>query len=192
MNSLFFPCAGKCVLALSSQSSRSLLVFISSFTPSGSPPLSADLAVRLVGPCYAASLHTVLFFQRHTGTFLTRLCLLFISAAGKWLACQSMDNQILIFGAQNRFRLNKKKIFKGHMVAGYACQVDFSPDMRSVYRSDRFYVRLVTIFTDQFDSCYIFNVLMNVNPLCTHSELYWQHPHQSNKMTRVTKAFLTL
>lgn len=50
--------------------------------------------------------------------------------AGKWLACQSMDNQILIFGAQNRFRLNKKKVFKGHMVAGYACQVDFSPDMR--------------------------------------------------------------
>ena len=52
--------------------------------------------------------------------------------SGKWLACQSMDNQILIFGAQNRFRLNKKKIFKGHMVAGYACQVDFSPDMRCV------------------------------------------------------------
>ena len=50
--------------------------------------------------------------------------------SGKWLACQSMDNQILIFGAQNRFRLNKKKVFKGHMVAGYACQVDFSPDMR--------------------------------------------------------------
>lgn len=55
---------------------------------------------------------------------------LFIAFTGKWLACQSMDNQILIFGAQNRFRLNKKKIFKGHMVAGYACQVDFSPDMR--------------------------------------------------------------
>lgn len=54
----------------------------------------------------------------------------FIEFIGKWLACQSMDNQILIFGAQNRFRLNKKKIFKGHMVAGYACQVDFSPDMR--------------------------------------------------------------
>lgn len=47
-----------------------------------------------------------------------------------------MDNQILIFGAQNRFRLNKKKIFKGHMVAGYACQVDFSPDMRSVSEDD--------------------------------------------------------
>ncbi|KAG7266398.1 hypothetical protein CRUP_004910 [Coryphaenoides rupestris] len=56
--------------------------------------------------------------------------------SGKWLACQSMDNQILIFGAQNRFRLNKKKIFKGHMVAGYACQVDFSPDMSYVVSGD--------------------------------------------------------
>uniref|UniRef100_A0A3Q3Q595 Pre-mRNA-processing factor 17 n=1 Tax=Monopterus albus TaxID=43700 RepID=A0A3Q3Q595_MONAL len=54
----------------------------------------------------------------------------------KWLACQSMDNQILIFGAQNRFRLNKKKVFKGHMVAGYACQVDFSPDMSYVVSGD--------------------------------------------------------
>ncbi|KAL2082215.1 hypothetical protein ACEWY4_022033 [Coilia grayii] len=59
-----------------------------------------------------------------------------LSPNGKWLACQSMDNQILIFGAQNRFRLNKKKIFKGHMVAGYACQVDFSPDMSYVVSGD--------------------------------------------------------
>ncbi|XP_029451139.1 pre-mRNA-processing factor 17 isoform X2 [Rhinatrema bivittatum] len=59
-----------------------------------------------------------------------------LSPNGKWLACQSMDNQILIFGAQNRFRLNKKKIFKGHMVAGYACQVDFSPEMSYVVSGD--------------------------------------------------------
>lgn len=67
-----------------------------------------------------------LFLQMHhsDSTFV------YFVFTGKWLACQSMDNQILIFGAQNRFRLNKKKIFKGHMVAGYACQVDFSPDMR--------------------------------------------------------------
>lgn len=54
----------------------------------------------------------------------------FYSHAEKWLACQSMDNQIIIFGVQNRFRLNRKKTFKGHMVAGYACQVNFSPDGR--------------------------------------------------------------
>lgn len=35
-----------------------------------------------------------------------------LSPNGKWLACQSMDNQILIFGAQNRFRLNKKKFLR--------------------------------------------------------------------------------
>ncbi|KXJ18778.1 Pre-mRNA-processing factor 17 [Exaiptasia diaphana] len=46
----------------------------------------------------------------------------------KWMACQSMDNQILILGVQNRFRINRKKVFKGHMVAGYACQPNFSPD----------------------------------------------------------------
>lgn len=48
----------------------------------------------------------------------------------KWLACQSMDNKIMIFTAMNRFKLHRKKTFKGHMVAGYACQLDFSPDMR--------------------------------------------------------------
>ena len=50
----------------------------------------------------------------------------------KWLACQSMDNQIVIYGVENRVRFNRKKTFKGHMVAGYACQVNFSPDGRWV------------------------------------------------------------
>lgn len=48
----------------------------------------------------------------------------------KWLACQSMDNKIVIFSALNRFKMNRKKTFTGHMVAGYACGLDFSPDMR--------------------------------------------------------------
>ena len=50
-----------------------------------------------------------------------------LSASGKWLACQSMDNKISIFATQ-KLRLNRKKVFKGHMVAGYACQCNFSPD----------------------------------------------------------------
>ena len=36
--------------------------------------------------------------------------------ADKWMACQSMDNQIMVFGVLNRFRQNRKKTFKGHMV----------------------------------------------------------------------------
>lgn len=33
--------------------------------------------------------------------------------AGKWLACQSMDNKVVIFSAMNRFKLNRKKTFTG-------------------------------------------------------------------------------
>ncbi|XP_039750025.1 pre-mRNA-processing factor 17 [Pararge aegeria] len=55
---------------------------------------------------------------------------------GKWLACQSMDNKVVVFSALNRFKLNRKKTFVGHMVAGYACSVDFSPDMSYLVSGD--------------------------------------------------------
>jgi pre-mRNA-processing factor 17 len=58
-----------------------------------------------------------------------------ISPTQKWLACQSMDNQILIYSV-DRFKLNKKKRFRGHLVAGYACQVAFSPDGKYVISGD--------------------------------------------------------
>lgn len=54
----------------------------------------------------------------------------------KWLACQSMDNKIVIFSAINRFKMNRKKTFSGHMVAGYACSLDFSPDMSYLTSGD--------------------------------------------------------
>jgi len=41
-----------------------------------------------------------------------------------------MDNQIVVFNALNHFKFMRKKVFKGHMVAGYACGLDFSPEMR--------------------------------------------------------------
>lgn len=59
-----------------------------------------------------------------------------LSPNGKWLACQSLDNQILIYNVINRFRQNRKKSFKGHMNAGYACQVNFSPDMSYLISGD--------------------------------------------------------
>jgi len=54
---------------------------------------------------------------------------------GKWFAAQSLDNQILIYSADN-FRQNRKKRFAGHSVAGYACQVGFSPDGRWISSGD--------------------------------------------------------
>ncbi|XP_044742207.1 pre-mRNA-processing factor 17 isoform X2 [Chrysoperla carnea] len=59
-----------------------------------------------------------------------------LSPNAKWLACQSMDNKIVIFSALNRFKLNRKKTFTGHMVAGYACTLDFSPDMSYLISGD--------------------------------------------------------
>uniref|UniRef100_A0A8C7AFW8 Pre-mRNA-processing factor 17 n=1 Tax=Neovison vison TaxID=452646 RepID=A0A8C7AFW8_NEOVI len=55
----------------------------------------------------------------------------------EWQPCEYFHNyDIWLANQTNRFRLNKKKIFKGHMVAGYACQVDFSPDMSYVISGD--------------------------------------------------------
>lgn len=53
------------------------------------------------------------------------------------LLCQSMDNKIHIFNCNNdRYKLDNKKTFGGHMVAGYACQPDFSCDMSYVVSGD--------------------------------------------------------
>ncbi|KAG0224591.1 WD40-repeat-containing domain protein [Mortierella sp. GBAus27b] len=59
-----------------------------------------------------------------------------LSPNQKWLACQSLDNQIFVYGAKDRFRQNRKKLFTGHMVAGYACQPSFSPDGRYISSGD--------------------------------------------------------
>lgn len=54
----------------------------------------------------------------------------------KWLVCQSMDNNVLVYTARDRFKQNFKKIFKGHLVAGYACGLTFSPDGRFIGSGD--------------------------------------------------------
>jgi len=55
---------------------------------------------------------------------------------GKWFLAQSLDNQILVYSTTDRFRQHKKKVFKGHLVAGFACQVGFSSDGRYVISGD--------------------------------------------------------
>ena len=52
-----------------------------------------------------------------------------------YLAAQSLDNQILTYSTRDRFQLNENK-FSGHIVAGYACQVNFSPDGRFIMSGD--------------------------------------------------------
>ncbi len=45
----------------------------------------------------------------------------------KYLACQSSDNQVLVYGA-DKFRQNRKKSYRGHNNAGTAIDLAFSPD----------------------------------------------------------------
>lgn len=54
----------------------------------------------------------------------------------KWIACQSMDNSVMVYGARDRFKINPKKTFKGHLVSGYACGLTFSPDGRFLSSGD--------------------------------------------------------
>lgn len=55
---------------------------------------------------------------------------------GKYVAAQSMDNQILVFGATDRFRQNRKKAFTGHHSAGYPVGLDFTPDGKYLISGD--------------------------------------------------------
>lgn len=50
-----------------------------------------------------------------------------------------MDNRIVLFQLiDDKLRFAKKKAFKGHNVAGYACSIDFAPDMRYTYVENYF------------------------------------------------------
>ncbi len=52
-------------------------------------------------------------------------------------AFQSMDNQILLYGVENgNYKLNRSKRYVGHLVAGYACGLDFSPDGSYIVSGD--------------------------------------------------------
>lgn len=54
----------------------------------------------------------------------------------KSFACQAMDNTIRVFAARDKFRKNDKRVFRGHLVAGYACGISFSPDGRFLASGD--------------------------------------------------------
>ncbi|EZG65627.1 putative pre-mRNA splicing factor [Gregarina niphandrodes] len=47
---------------------------------------------------------------------------------GQFLVCQSMDNQVLLYEATNRFRLQSRRRFRGHISSGYAIKPACSPD----------------------------------------------------------------
>ncbi|KAJ5145310.1 Pre-mRNA-processing factor [Penicillium atrosanguineum] len=55
---------------------------------------------------------------------------------GKYVAFQSGDNQIVVYGATDKFRQNRKKSFRGHNVAGYGIDIKISPDGQFIASGD--------------------------------------------------------
>lgn len=47
---------------------------------------------------------------------------------GKFVAFQSGDNQVVVYASTDKFRQNRKKVFRGHNNAGYAIDLAFSAD----------------------------------------------------------------
>ncbi|DBA05422.1 TPA: hypothetical protein N0F65_007584 [Lagenidium giganteum] len=56
--------------------------------------------------------------------------------SGGFFAGQSLNNQIDVYTARDKFKLCRKKVFKGHANAGYACQIGFSPNGQYVMSGD--------------------------------------------------------
>lgn len=59
-----------------------------------------------------------------------------IHPSGEAWAGQSMDNNVVVYWAGERCGLNRKKRFTGHVVAGFACQVNFSPSGQYLVSGD--------------------------------------------------------
>jgi pre-mRNA-processing factor 17 len=56
--------------------------------------------------------------------------------SGGHFAGQSLNNQIDVYSARDKFKINRKKVFKGHQNAGYACQIGFSPNGQYIMSGD--------------------------------------------------------
>lgn len=59
-----------------------------------------------------------------------------IHPSGGFLAGQSLNNQIDVYTARDKFKRVRNKVFKGHTVAGYACQLGFSPNGQYLVSGD--------------------------------------------------------
>ena len=59
-----------------------------------------------------------------------------VHPSGKFFVGQSQDNQILVFTAEGKYKLKRDKRFLGHLTAGYACEIGFSPDGQYIMSGD--------------------------------------------------------
>lgn len=99
-----------------------------------------------------------------------------LSPTGKWIACQMMDNKIQAMACTSHsFKLSSKKIFSGHMVAGYSCTPVFSPDMSFLSSGDAD----GKVFIWDWKSCKLLTTFQAHDNVCINN--LW-HPHETSKL----------
>jgi pre-mRNA-processing factor 17 len=94
---------------------------------------------------------------------------------GKSLSCQSMDNNIFVYSSLGNFKLNRKKSFTGHLVAGYACGLSYSPDGRFIVSGDS----LGRAFFWDWKTSRMYRTLKAHNGVCI--DVAW-HPTEASRV----------
>ncbi|RCK64197.1 Pre-mRNA-processing factor 17 [Candida viswanathii] len=56
--------------------------------------------------------------------------------SANYIAAQSMDNSVKVVHSYGKFKWYKKKVFRGHNVAGYGIEIGFSPDGKILMSGD--------------------------------------------------------
>jgi len=93
----------------------------------------------------------------------------------KWMLCQNLDNKITCYSASDRFKLNPKKVFKGHITAGYACVPGVSPDGNYVMSGDND----GRLWFWDWKTCKVFRKLKCHDQVCIQA--LW-HPVESSRV----------
>jgi len=93
--------------------------------------------------------------------------------SGRWIACQAMNNAIQVFNAET-FKQSRRS-YRGHTIAGYACQVGFSPDGRFISSGDS---SGQVVFWDWKSGKLLTRLDAHKDVVITHEWL----PHETSKM----------
>ena len=59
-----------------------------------------------------------------------------VHPTANYIALQNMDNTIKVIHLYGKFKWYKKKIFKGHQIAGYGIEIEFTPDGKILMSGD--------------------------------------------------------
>jgi pre-mRNA-processing factor 17 len=56
--------------------------------------------------------------------------------SGKFVATQNLNNTIQVFETFGKYKHRKKKVYSGHLCAGYSIQINFSNDGKFIMSGD--------------------------------------------------------